>query len=164
MKKWLIPVIVVLIVSLCANVYLIKQNQDRNYAQYMIQRATAFLQTAAEMPINNTPENSTQERGALVASASAYLDSAAPVLDHLGIHHMQGIAMTLSQYSFPMMFPNRHYPYGNPEQMLSLVKSISAEFMSSGDLNKLQTTINRIYQAMPAKTRQEAYNNYVITH
>ena len=156
-----------LVLSLVVNVYLYQQhNKMRRYVEFEIGSAVGLLNSSSSMQIMpNTFNNSTQVRGMQVAEAAAYLSSAAPYLDELGIHHMQGIGTVLSGDAFPLMYPQMRHVDAN--QMLNLVryssKQLNACFPNglTGklDFSKLQTAINNIYQEMPAQYRQSNYND-----
>ncbi|QSO48390.1 hypothetical protein [Alicyclobacillus mengziensis] len=167
LKKWLIWVGgLVLILSLATNVYLYQQHMKTSrYVESAVRDATLSLKTAATMQIMpNVPNNSTQVQGTQVAQAASYLSSAAPFLNEMGIHHMQGIGTVLSLDTFPLMYPQMRNV--NANQMLKLVQyaysQLNACFPSGPtgklDFGKLQTAINNIYQEMPPKVRQSNYN------
>ena len=135
------------------------------FVESAVRDATLSLKTAATMQIMpNVPNNSTQVQGMQVAQAASYLSSAAPFLNEMGIHHMQGIGTALSLDSFPLMYP--HMKNVNANQILKLVQysysQLNACFPNGPtgklDFGKLQTAINNIYQKMPAKIKQSYYN------
>lgn len=113
--------------------------------------------------VSNSLNNSTEVRGLQVGQAGSELESVAPLLDELGVHHMQGVALVLNGDSFPMMFPTQ-MQNPHPEQALVLVQYTAKQLdacLANGklDFKKLQSAINNIYQQLPAQERQSAYGD-----
>lgn len=155
----IVTLCIVLLVSVVVNIYLAKQrNEVINAGSSAFDNAFAHLQTAVNMPIGAVPNNSPAAREGEVASAAAYLTSAAYFLNKQGVDHVTGIAQALYLFSFDLPYPNVVGKAKVSNEWAWIVKTQdefqSVETAQGIDLNQLKAGIRNLYSSMPVSNAQ----------
>ena len=156
----IVTLCIVLLVSIVVNIYLAKQrNEVINAGSSAFDNAFAHLQTAVTMPIGAVPNNSPAAREGEVASAAAYLTSAAYFLNKRGVAHVAGIAQALYLFSFDLPYPNVVGKVKGRNPWAWIVKTQdefqSVETAQGMDLSQLKAGISNLYNSMPVSNSQK---------
>ncbi|MFD1678260.1 hypothetical protein [Alicyclobacillus fodiniaquatilis] len=155
----ILTVCITLLVSVVVNIYLVKQRSELiSTGSFALSEAYGHLQTAVNMPIGAVPDNSPAAREGEVASAAAYLTSAAYFLDKRGVAHVAGIAQALYLFSFDLPYPNVVGKSKVSNEWAWIVKTQdelqSVETAQGIDLSQLKAGISNLYSSMPISSAQ----------